>query len=182
MADVYAVFGTLLALGIAFPGLLLAWSLLCPGPVARAGERFRHTPGRTFLLGLAGVFAAGLPVVLLLALPFGPAKLLGSVVLMVCLAGAGIGAAGIAGSMGTRLEQRTGWSPGSVRGFLGGAVALELAAAFPFLGWFLVIPTMIIFGLGATLFALLRWMPRTNEGSQANAAVDGALTHEPQSA
>lgn len=182
MADVYAVFGTLLALGISFPGFLLAWSLLFPGPVARAGVRFRQTPGRTFLLGLAGVFVASLPIILLLALPFGPAKLLGSIVLMVCLAGAGIGAAGIAGLMGARLEQRTGWPSGSVRGLLGGAVALELAAVFPFLGWFLVIPTMIIFSLGAALFALLRWMPREHEESQTKVDVDGALAHEPQSA
>lgn len=182
MADVYAVFGTLLALGISFPGLLLAWSLLFPGSVASAGERFRLTPGRTFLLGLAAVFVAALPIVLLMALPFGPAKLLGSILLMACLAGAGIGAAGIAGSMGDRLEQRAGWPSGGLRGFLGGAVALELAAVFPFLGWFLVIPVTIIFSLGAALFGLLRWTPRTSQETQAGVEVEGALTHEPQSA
>jgi hypothetical protein len=43
--------------------------------------------------------------------------------------------------------------------FLRGAAALELAAAFPVLGWFIVIPLAIIASLGATAFAVLHWMP-----------------------
>jgi hypothetical protein len=41
-----------------------------------------------------------------------------------------------------------------------GAVVLELAAAFPFIGWFIIIPLTLIASLGATVFALLRWMPK----------------------
>ena len=52
MSDVYAVFGTLLALGIAFPGLVFTWWLLFPGPAGRAEARLAHTPGRTFSFGL----------------------------------------------------------------------------------------------------------------------------------
>ena len=37
MADVFAVIGALLALGIAFPGLLLTISLIFPGPVRTTG-------------------------------------------------------------------------------------------------------------------------------------------------
>ena len=36
MADISAVFGILLSLGIVFPGLLTAWRLLFPATVARA--------------------------------------------------------------------------------------------------------------------------------------------------
>ena len=53
MADVYAVFGTLLALGIIFPGMLLAWSLIFPGTVGRASSRIEHTPWRSLGLGIA---------------------------------------------------------------------------------------------------------------------------------
>ena len=51
MADVYAVFGTLLALGIAFPGLLTATWLLFPGAVGRATLRVSATPARSFFFG-----------------------------------------------------------------------------------------------------------------------------------
>ncbi|NJN93776.1 MAG: hypothetical protein HC875_06645 [Anaerolineales bacterium] len=49
MADVFAVFGTLLSLGIALPGLLLAWRLLLPNHVARARQRLERTPWQCFL-------------------------------------------------------------------------------------------------------------------------------------
>jgi hypothetical protein len=44
--------------------------------------------------------------------------------------------------------------------FVRGAVALELAAVFPIVGWFLVIPAVLLAGFGAGLFGLLRWLPR----------------------
>jgi hypothetical protein len=44
--------------------------------------------------------------------------------------------------------------------FIRGAVALELAAIFPIVGWFLVIPFVLLAGFGAGLFGLLRWLPR----------------------
>jgi hypothetical protein len=43
-----------------------------------------------------------------------------------------------------------------------GAVALELAAVFPLIGWVIVIPLAIVTSLGATVFALLHWMPRVS--------------------
>ena len=43
--------------------------------------------------------------------------------------------------------------------FVRGAVALELAAAFPVIGWFFVIPLTMVTALGATVFALLHWTP-----------------------
>jgi hypothetical protein len=43
-----------------------------------------------------------------------------------------------------------------------GAVALELAAVFPLVGWCVVIPLTIVTSLGATVFALLHWMPRVS--------------------
>lgn len=157
MADVAAVFGTLLALGIAFPGLLVAWWLLFPSAVGRARQRFIRTPGRCFVLGLVVLGFLAIPLVILFAIP-GPGQLIGSIALLTLLSVAAIGAASIAATMGERLTQRAGTlSP--VAAFVRGAIALELAAAFPFLGWFIVIPVAIITALGATTFALLKWIP-----------------------
>jgi len=75
MADVYAVFGTLLALGIAFPGLLTGSWLLFPDMVGRARIRAAGTPWRSFLLGVGAVLLTAIPVLILNALPIGIAKL-----------------------------------------------------------------------------------------------------------
>ncbi len=121
MADVYAVFGTLLALGIVFPGMLTAWWLMFPTLVARAETRLSQTPGRTFGFGLLGVLIVGIPVVVLLALPFGPTKFLGSLLIMAALIVASFGASGLAAVMAARLAARSGGHPVGIKSFLGGA-------------------------------------------------------------
>jgi hypothetical protein len=156
MADVSAIFGILLSLGIVFPGLLTAWWLLFPATVERARLRLDRTPWQCFWLG--GVAGAGLviPIAVLLALPVGPAKLAGWGIVSLVLAAASVGAAGLAAKMAGGLQQDGASRLGS---FVRAAIALELAAAFPFLGWFIVIPLAIVTSLGAALFALLRWGP-----------------------
>ena len=168
MADVSAIFGTLLALGIAFPGLLAAWWLLFPSAVERARLRLERTPWSCFWLGGAAAVIVSLPVGVLLALPFGPAKFAGFVAIALTLAAASLGAAGLAARMGERLTLRTEGRLSPAGAFLRSAVALELAAAFPGLGWFIVIPLAVVTSLGATVFALLGWLP----AGQVSAAPD----------
>jgi formate/nitrite transporter FocA (FNT family) len=162
--------------------MLMAWWLLFPRVVDRAETRLNQTPGQTFALGLAGALVIGLPLLILFALPFGPTKLIASVLLMAALILASFGAAGLAASMGERLAERAGWARSDVKAFLGGALALELAAAFPLLGWLIVIPFTIVTCLGASLFALLRWMPGSQAESESSMVVEGSLAGEPQSA
>lgn len=183
MADIYAVFGTLLALGIAFPGMLLALRLLFPGFVGRAQERILSGPGSAFGIGLLAAGIATLPVGVLLALPFGPAKFLGVLMLTATLTFASLGAAGIAGAMASNYARADGEGISQVGAFVRAAVALELAAAFPGLGWFLVIPTATLTSLGAAVGALLFSGARSarNAGDPVTAE-DSGLLHEPQSA
>lgn len=159
MADVYAVFGTLLALGIAFPGMLTAWRLIFPELTERASHRLDHTPWKALLLGavLAGPLALVLAV--LSASPYGPVKFVGAIGLIGMLAFASLGASGLAAVMGRRLAAAAGGGLSELAGFVRGALALELAAAFPIIGWMLVIPTVTLAGLGAAAFAVLGWMP-----------------------
>jgi hypothetical protein len=156
MADVSAIFGILLSLGIVFPGLLTAWWLMFPATVERARLRLDRTPWQCFWLG--GVAGAGLviPIAVLLALRLGPARLAGWGLISLVLAVASLGAAGLAAKMAHPLQQDGGNRLGS---FVRAAVALELAAAFPFLGWLIVVPLTIVTTLGAAIFALLRWTP-----------------------
>lgn len=179
MTDVYAIFGTLLALGIAFPGMLTAWWLLFPGVVDKASQRADRTPGRSLALGALAALAMGVPAAVLLALPVGAAKFLGVVLVLGGLALASVGAAGLAAAMGQRWQRRAGDGAGKTGSFVRAAVALELAAAFPILGWFVVIPITVLVGLGGAVFAVLNWMPVAESTA---AALEGQLAREPQSA
>ena len=158
MADISAIFFILLIIGIAFPAMLTAWWLLFPAVISRAQTRVDKTPMQTFWMGLAIVIAATIPIVILLALPFGPAKFIGWVLLAAAVAFSTIGSAGIAAHLGARLTNQSAFSP--LNGFIRGAVILELTAFFPVLGWFFIWPLMLIMAFGATGFALLNWVPR----------------------
>jgi uncharacterized protein involved in cysteine biosynthesis len=138
--------------------LLTAWRLLFPVTVERAQLRLEHTPWRCFWLGGVLTAVLTLPVVVLLALPLGPAKLAGWAVIFAALSAASLGAAGLAARMANQVQRA---SPGqtSLGAFVRAAVTLELAAAFPIIGWFVVIPLVIVTTLGATVFALLHSLP-----------------------
>ena len=160
MADVYAVFGTMLTLGIAFPGLLAGAWLLFPDNVGRARIRIAGTPWRSFFFGIGATLLMALPVGILNAMPFGLAKMMSVLLVFAAFGVATMGAAAVAAELGDRLRVLSGPSLSAAGAFLRGAVALELAAVFPIVGWFLVIPGVLLAGFGAGLFGLLRWMPR----------------------
>lgn len=160
MSDVYAVFGTLLALGIAFPGLIFTWWLLFPGPVSRAEARLTHTPGRAFFSGLLLVFLLTVVVVALVNLPLPGANFTAVALVVITLAVSAVGAAGLTHWMAQRLRERSNPGLSPAGGFLRAVVVLELAAAFPIIGWFLFIPLCLILSLGAAVLALMSRRPR----------------------
>jgi hypothetical protein len=158
MADISAIFFILLTLGVAFPAMLTAWWLLFPSVIARAHLRVEKTLTRTFWMGLVVVIALAIPILILLALPFGPAKFLGWILLAVSIALSSIGSAGVAAHLANRLAQQSTLS--ALGAFVRGAVLLELAAFFPVIGWLFLWPLLLITAFGATAFALLNWLPR----------------------
>ena len=158
MADISAIFFILLIISIAFPAMLAAWWLLFPSLISRARTRIEKSIARSFWLGLVIVIALTIPIVILLALPFGPAKLIGWILFGASLTFSSVGSAGIAAHLGARLAQHSNLSP--LNGFIHGAVILELAAFFPVIGWVFIWLPILITAFGATGFALLNWMPR----------------------
>lgn len=174
MADILAIFGILLTLGIVFPGMLAAWWLLFPATVERARLRLDHTPWPCFWLGGIVAIVLAIPIAFLLALPSGLTKFVGASLLVLVLAIAGLGAAGLAAKMGRSLARRAGDGLSPAGAFVRGAVSLELAAAFPFIGWFLVIPLATIAALGATAFALFRWLPEARQPARQDIAAEPA--------
>jgi len=175
MADVYAVFGTLIGLGIAYPGMLTAWWLMFPRLVGRASGRLEHTPWRCLAMGGGLALPLGIVVGMLLSMPYGAVQFLGGTLLFGSLALASLGASGLADLMGRRLTNKVGPGGSLLAGFLRGAVALELASAFPGIGWFLVIPLGTVAAFGAATFAVLGWMPGRNRAPAVEPVLSQAV-------
>ncbi len=169
MADITALFGILIAIGIAFPGMLSAWWLLFPNTVERAQVRLERTPWQCFWMGSITTILGLIPIFILLALPFGPAKFAGASLIVILLGISSLGSAGLAAQMGKYLAQKSNLEPAAA--FIRSSVALELAVFFPVIGWFLVFPLILVTAIGATSFALLRWAPQTNPTSTTGPAL-----------
>ncbi len=175
MADMTAIFFLLLIFGIAFPAMLTAWWLLFPNLIKRAQTRVEKSLAATFWLGLIVVIALIVPIFVLMALPFGPAKSLAWILLGASLAFSSIGSAGIAAHLGERMKQAgNNYTPLSA--FIRGAFILELAAFFPVIGWLFVWIPLLVTSFGATAFALLNWMPRGNVNKETGIQVDKLKT------
>ena len=159
MADITAIISIMVFLGIAYPGLLASLWLLFPNPVRRARLRLERSPWNCFWLGLGLTIIWSIPAAVLIALPIGPIKLVGWLLIILLLGLGSLGAAGLSVKMGLALSRKQDFPNPDPGAFLGGAIALELAAAFPIIGWFLFFPLSTMITLGASAFAILNWMP-----------------------
>ncbi len=168
MADITAIFFILLVVGVAYPALLTTWWLLFPSTVERARLRLERTPWQSFWLGGVTLAVSVIPIVILMALPFGAAKLLGWILIALVLAFSGMGAAGLAARLGERLSRVSSLSAAGA--FVRGAVVLELASFFPIIGWFIFFPLATVTCLGASAFALLHWLPKPAPAAEAMTA------------
>lgn len=172
MSDVYLAFGILLSLGLVFPGLIITWWLLFPGLNSRAERRLAYNPILTFAVGLFLTLAITVIVLVLVNVPLPGASFLAAALVICILAVAAVGAAGLTSWLARRLRRRTNPGLSEAGSFLRAVVALELAAAFPLVGWFLFIPLCIIVCLGAASLALLGGEPQR----QVTPAADPATT------
>jgi hypothetical protein len=177
MADVSAIFGILLFLGITFPGMLFTWYLLFPKVTENAQQRIHQTPWKSFWFGFAIAVGISIPSAIMISLPFGPAQFLGWAMITVILGFASLGATGLTLLMANRLNWDKKNSNVQLPQFMRAALALEFAAAFPIIGWFIVIPLTILVCLGASSFAVLGWMPKTHSNqTSVDSTVDKRLS------
>lgn len=151
MADMYAIFGSLILIGLSYPALLTVWWLLFPEKVEKARIILTEKPRKSFGMGLIYGLAAAVPAVILFNLPAQFAQVLGWIWLVLVLGSASLGAAGIAAELGVRLNWKNDGAFQSLGAFLRGAVIWELASIFPVIGWLLIIPLGTITALGGAL-------------------------------
>lgn len=159
MADV--LMWTLIILG--FYVIMLSYWLvayaLAPSLVSGSRTSFENTPWKNILVGLlvgAPIAAVGF---LLFAIPNPAFKILGFAVILLPLLMGLFGSAGLCEKIGIGLLMKHEEGRNWLRVLLGGIV-LGLTFLFPLLGWFLVMPLVLISGIGA-LF--LSWRARRRE-------------------
>jgi len=156
MADMYAIFGSLILLGISYPATLGTWWLLFPDRVERSRLKITEKPRRSLGFGFLAALGAAIPAAVLFALPSQFTQVLGWIWLVLVLGFASLGAAGIAAELGLRLNWKNDGAFLSVGAFLRGALLWELAAVFPLIGWLLVIPLGTLISLGGAVQTLSR--------------------------
>ena len=166
MADMYAIFGSLILMGLSYPALLTTWWLLFPERVEKARLRIIEKPRRSFGAGLLYGAAAAVITLILFQLPSQLTQVLGWIWLVIILGAASFGAAGFAAELGLRLNWKTDGAFQSPGAFLRGAVLLELAAIFPVIGWLLVIPLGTITALGGAVPVILSRKKKTKSESE----------------
>ncbi len=173
MADILKIFLLVVGAQLVLIAYWLAAEALFPHFVTRARKRYGAHPIRVVVLGLAvGLPGAAIAFSLLQA-GGAPAKGAGFG-LAAAVAGAGLlGSAGLCRRIGEGLP-----SPADAaqpwRRVLRGAAVLVTTFLLPFLGWFGVLPLVILSGVGATLDAA--WGLRRARAARAGARLEGAAT------
>lgn len=150
MADILKIFLLVTGAQLVLISYWLASESLFPAFVGLARERYQTHAIRSALLGLLlGVPLAAVGFGLLQA-GTGPAKATGFLILAATFCAGMLGSAGLCRQIGTGLP-----SPADAtqpwRRVLRGAVVLVMLFLLPFLGWFAVLPLVILSGLGASL-------------------------------
>ncbi len=160
MTDVYIITLSIVGFLVTSPGLAAAINLFFPRITETAYLRIAQTPVKAFFAGLPvtlvlGVFAA------LLSSAGGPLQGMAGIIALIWLGILTIGTSAMARLLGERLAGML--SGGTELGnILRGAVIYELAALVPLVGWFLFTPIMSQVAVGAALFGIVRWAPKSN--------------------
>lgn len=167
MSYVYGVAFTLIGILISLPGLLIALNLLFPDLSERAYLRLTWTPVMSFIIGLpvVAVFAVWIGV----AADGGATAIAISGTLLALLLWS-IGSAGLSRVLAERIQEFTGQDT-PLPNLLRGTIILELAMLTPFIGWFLFLPLTATASIGASVFALIRWIPKRKIEKAALSAI-----------
>ena len=154
MADIFKILFPIVATLMSFVCYCLLFEGTFPSAVKRCSQTYHTRPIRTIALGMF----LGIPsVVLALAFlnsgnPLG--QFLGFSMIFFVISTAILGAAGLAGLIGHRLN-----SPQDVhqpwKRVYRGSIVLAITFLFPVVGWFLVLPVTLLSGFGAALIALM---------------------------
>src|SRR5690242_11667728 len=108
MADIFAIAGGLIIVGLSFPALFIVLNLTFPRITEKAKERLDIKPTWSLLTGLAAFLLFFLVTVIFGKAPIGPLKIVGLLSLLSGLSLSMIGGAGLVGKLADRYRILTG--------------------------------------------------------------------------
>ena len=159
MTEPLGILLVFLVVGACVLALFVVLAALFPSAVERARDSASSRPGRAFLLGLVNfVFVAAIIAILAGVAQrtgFQAIMVVALILLILLVIGLSFGMAGMAGLLGVRLFPAA--SPLKQQTL--GALALTLACAAPYVGWFGLLPYIGMRGLGGFL---LGWFSARN--------------------
>lgn len=167
MADVFKILFLILGLILCTMSYWLLFQALFSGTVEKSRRAMLDHPWRIFLIGAL----AGIPLVVLglamLSNGAGPVKFLGGALASGILLVALLGSTGLVRHIGEQLsgnavEGRTGLA------VLRGGAVIAVASVLPVVGWFVLIPAVLIAGFGAALRLLWTRQPPATVAPAAN--------------
>ena len=152
MNEILSIILISLAIEVCLVAYLLTMTALFGRRVEQAGQILESSPWRALLAGVLNFLFFGAIILALNAIDIPLTRLLAVIVLTALVAVVGIGLAGLVNITGRRL------SPGAERLKLAawGTVTLSLACALPLLGWFVLLPGVLLASLGAVILGLFR--------------------------
>jgi hypothetical protein len=155
MNDIFNLAAAVLLGSVVLTAFFLVVGALFPRRVARTHALAGSARGRAFIVGLINFAFFGIVSFMFFVLAdnmrLGILAFPGTVVLVLLILGLIFGLAGVVHLVGERLAP----DQGPTARALCGALALSLACATPFVGWFVLLPFVGFTGLGAFILSYL---------------------------
>jgi hypothetical protein len=143
----------LVALVVCLTALTLVVAAVWPRFVERTRQTLERSAGKAFLVGLVNyVFLGALGLVFL---NLGPIAVVGLLLGGLLLLGTFLGLPAVAALVGARLYSLREQEANRWAELVVGGVALDLAMLVPAAGWFILLPAVCLWSLGAATLTLL---------------------------
>lgn len=165
IGDAILFTGCLAGLMAALPALLIFLNLMFSRTTFSAAKRLHTGFKMPFVVGIVVIVVVGFPASLLVSAG-SIFQLIGSLLWLVLLAWLFTGLAVVARMMGGRLGYLSNREPSIMTEAIIGTFVLSFAIAFPFIGWFVILPLSMAVGVGATIIARRESVYDTNDAHE----------------
>jgi hypothetical protein len=147
------VLALLLVAGLCLVAFVIVLATLLPQASQRSKTALLQTPWRAFFIGLANYLFLGGISLALFSTKIEFLGLVGVVILAFLATVTMIGLSGLVLIVGERLASLHNQEMSPLRQLVWGIIVLELAGLFPFVGWFLLTPVLLMISFGAGVLA-----------------------------
>jgi len=152
IGDAIMFVGCLAGFMVALPALLIVLSLMLNRTTYAAAERLHRGVWLPLIMGIVAFFVVAVPASILISLG-SVFQLMGVILWLFLLTWTFTGWAALARMLGGRLSLMAERRTSSMTEAVIGALMLSFAIAFPFVGWFVLIPVCTMMGIGGTVIA-----------------------------